>query len=128
MTKQISALVLLIAAAVVPITSRAGNQQYKSVIVTFTKNTIFYDKVLRGQYLVVHDDAAMTIPGKHCTRIYRYDNGQIGALVTTFRCRPVETETATRTSFAAEPSGVNLMRITGFQLTGDNERHGVPPQ
>ncbi len=125
MNRKLTAVALLMIAAMVPLIGHANNPQYKSVIVTFTKNTLFYDTVLRGDYLIVHDDAAMAVPGKHCTRIYHYENGQIGALVTTFRCQPVPSETAKQTNFSVVPS-VTIDRVSGFQIAGDEEIHAVP--
>ena len=126
MKVKLTAVLLVLIAAMVPVVGHANNPQYRSVVVTFTKNTIFYDSLLRGQYLIVHDDSAMAIPGKHCTRVYRYDNGQVGPLVTSFRCQPVQTETAKQTNFSIVSSGAVLSRVTGFQLTGDEEIHAVP--
>ena len=125
MNRKLIAVALLMMAAMVPLVGHANNAQYKSVVVTFTKNTLFYDSLLRGDYLIVHDDAAMTVPGKHCTRVYHYENGQVGALVTSFRCQPVSSETARQTNFSVV-SGTTLNRVTGFQITGDEEIHAVP--
>lgn len=125
MNRKLLAVVLLMTAAMVPLIGHANNPQYKSVVATFTKNTLFYNVVLRGDYLIVHDDAAMSVPGKHCTRIYHYGNGQVGALVTSFRCQPVSSESARQTNFSVI-SGVNLNRVTGFQIAGDEEIHAVP--
>ena len=96
-----------------------------SAVVTFRRPTLFHNVVLQGTYVIVHDDAAMEVPGKHCTRIYHYENGQVGALVTTFRCQPVSSETARQTNFSVV-SGVNVNRVTGFQIAGDEEIHAVP--
>jgi hypothetical protein len=121
--KQRILLGLVLVFAVFPLV--ASNIQYRYAVVRFENTTQFHDVLLKGDYLVVHDEAAMPIEGKACTRVYRYADGQIGTLVTSFRCHPekaAEAKSFTVTTRAGNPSRTVTV-VTGFQFTGEKESH-----
>ena len=93
--------------------------------------TIFNDPVvlqgvtLKGEYLFVHDDAAMT-RGEPCTRVYKGNAEMASKLVVAFNCVPVE---RTRTAYFQVRMLVvapGVTEITEYQFKGDTEGHGVP--
>lgn len=121
MRKQALLLAAIILAALVPAASAA---QTNSAVVTFRRPTLFHNVVLQGTYVVVHDDYAMTTSDQPCTHVYRYENGQAGELVVSFRCRPVKAVKAERTRFRTRP-GKPLDQVLEFQFAGQGEAHQV---
>ncbi|HSE34276.1 MAG TPA: hypothetical protein VLA93_22065 [Pyrinomonadaceae bacterium] len=78
-----------------------------------------------GQYLFVHDDAAMA-RGDACTLIYKGESADANKLVVSFHCIPAERTKATHfvTRSAEKPGGV--VELLEFQFKGDTEAHLVP--
>ena len=92
----------------------------------FAKATTVHGVVLTpGQYLFVHDDAAMA-RGDACTLIYKGDTATANKLVVSFHCTPTERTKATHfvTRSTEKPGGV--VELLEFQFKGDTESHLVP--
>ena len=109
-----------------------------SVVVTKASNPVkkqkatvqFNDPVrlagvtLKGQYLFVHDDAAMA-RGEACTFVYKGEAEIASKLVVSFHCTPTQRvkvdSFVVRTELVA---GFNQLRE--YQFTGETEAHMVP--
>ena len=76
---------------------------------------------LKGEYLVVHDDARMA-KGEACT--YLYDRK--GRLVVSFHCTPVERVKAERFRVVTRRiDATGLSEIVEIQFAGSTEAHQV---
>ena len=89
--------------------------------IEFTETVKLLNVVLKGEYLVVHDEALMA-KGEACT--YVYDSK--GKLVVSFHCVPVERPKANSfrvVSTRVDQSG--LREIVEIQFAGSTEAHKV---
>ena len=80
---------------------------------------------LKGEYLFVHDDAAMA-RGEACTRVYKGRSETPKDLVISFHCLPIvreEVETFTVRTLEVSPGQYELRE---FQFAYDKEGHLVP--
>jgi len=90
--------------------------------IELTETVKLMNVILRGQYLVVHDEALMA-KGEACT--YLYDKS--GKLVVSFHCTPIERPRADRFRMVTRrlnPSG--LSELVEIQFAGTTEAHLVP--
>ena len=80
---------------------------------------------LKGEYLFVHDDAAMT-RGEACTLVYKGVAETLNNLVVAFHCVPGARGKATHFTVRTflTPAGKN--ELTEFQFAGSSEAHVVP--
>jgi hypothetical protein len=102
--------------------TRAEAKPNERATIEFTQTVKLLNVVLKGEYLVVHDEDKMA-KGEDCT--YVYDRS--GKLVISFHCTPVERRKAERFRVVTrrmEPSGLN--EITEIQFAGSTEAHLVP--
>ena len=102
----------------------AANNKERGVV-TFTQTVQLLNVTLKGQYLFVHDDAAMA-RGEACTYVYKGLVAEPSKLVISFHCTPQARTKATsfvvRTSLL--PTG--LVDLREFQFAGSKEGHRVP--
>lgn len=90
--------------------------------VQFTETVKLMDVFLRGEYLIVHDEARMA-KGENCT--YLYDRS--GKLVVSFHCTPVERPKADHFRMVATRlTADGLSEIKEIQFAGSTEAHLVP--
>jgi hypothetical protein len=99
-------------------------------VVEFPQTVLVNGVFLKGDYLVIHDEARMA-KGENCTYIYEYTGNQQGRLVTSFHCTPIEREqvdnfTIVVASFTQGPPGVR--RVTAIQFAGSTEAHQLPAE
>ncbi len=102
--------------------TRAEAKKNDRATVEFTQTVKLLNVVLKGEYLVVHDEAMMA-KGEACT--YLYDTK--GKLVVSFHCTPIERPKADRFRVVTrrlDPSG--LSEIVEIQFAGTTEAHLVP--
>lgn len=79
---------------------------------------------LKGEYLFVHDDAAMA-RGEACTFVYKGTARIDSKLVVSFHCTPAQRNKVNNfTVRMADVAGVNELRE--FQFSGETEAHMVP--
>lgn len=77
-----------------------------------------------GEYLFVHDDAAM-MRGEACTFVYQGNSENAAKLLVSFHCTPAQrAKVASFTMRMERVAGVNELRE--FQFSGDLEAHTVP--
>jgi len=106
--------------------ANASNVKKQRATMRFDKATTVHGVVLTpGQYLFVHDDAAMA-RGDACTLIYKGDTATANKLVVSFHCTPTERTKATHfvTRSTEKPGGV--VELLEFQFKGDTEAHLIP--
>ena len=102
--------------------TRADAKKNERATIEFTQTVKLLNVVLKGEYLIVHDEAMMA-KGADCT--YLYDRS--GKLVVSFHCTPVERPKADRFRVVTrrlDPSG--LGEIKEIQFAGSTEAHQVP--
>lgn len=102
--------------------ARAEAKNNERATIEFTQTVKLLDVVLKGEYLIVHDEDKMA-KGEDCT--YVYDRS--GKLIVSFHCTPVERRKAERFRVVTrrlDPSGLN--EITEIQFAGSTEAHLVP--
>lgn len=106
--------------------SKASNEIKKqTAIARFNVPVVLHGVTLKGEYLFVHDHAAMQ-RGEACTYVYEGRGAAVKRLVISFHCIPIERAKADRfvVRSVTTPAGVNEVRE--FQFAGDTEAHGVP--
>lgn len=100
-----------------------GTKKQKATM-EFTQPVMLHGVMLKGEYLFVHDDAAMA-RGEACTFVYKGTAEVASKLVVSFHCTPVQrfkvSSFTVRTDLV---SGVTELRE--FQFGGDTEAHAVP--
>jgi len=102
--------------------TKAEAKKTDRVTIEFTQTVKLLNVVLKGEYLIVHDEALMA-KGEDCT--YVYDRS--GKLVVSFHCTPVERPKSDRfraVTRRLDPSG--LSEIVEIQFAGSTEAHQVP--
>ena len=112
---------LMISIAAFAVHTRAEAKKNERATVEFTQSVKLLNVVLRGEYLVVHDEALMA-KGEACT--YLYDRA--GKLVVSFHCTPVERPKSDRFRVVTrrlDPSGIS--EIVEIQFAGSTEAHQV---
>jgi hypothetical protein len=118
----VAAVVLSSSSAVTSKASMAGKKH--SAITQFNEPVRLMGLTLKGQYLFVHDDAAMS-RGEACTFVYKGEAEIASKLVVSFHCTPVQRlkvgSFVVRTEFL---NGFNELRE--YQFDGDTEAHMVP--
>lgn len=119
----------LVAVAVLTGTPAAGSKtlagKKQKGTVQFNDPVVLQGVTLKGAYLFVHDDAAMT-RGEACTRVYKGDAEISSKLIVAFHCVP--TERAKSAYFVVRTNQVapGVIEVTEYQFKGDTEAHGVP--
>jgi hypothetical protein len=104
--------------------SRAVKKQ--QAMMRFDKAVSVHGVVLTpGQYLFVHDDAAMT-RGEACTYVYKGDAQDRNRLVVSFHCTPAERTKATHFIVRSAQLPTGVVELREFQFKGDTEAHLVP--
>jgi hypothetical protein len=107
------------------VVSKAANPARKhKATVQFNDPVRLMGVTLKGQYLFVHDDAAMA-RGETCTFVYKGDAEIASKLVVSFHCTPTQrlkvASFIVRTELVA---GFNELRE--YQFNGETEAHMVP--
>jgi hypothetical protein len=118
-SSMLAALVITIGAFAAH--TKAETKDNERATVEFTQTVKLLDVVLRGEYLIVHDDARMA-KGDACTYIY----DRAGKLVVSFHCTPAERPKSDRFRVVTrrlDPSG--LSEIVEIQFAGTTKAHIV---
>lgn len=106
-------------------TSAAAVARKDRAVIKFNQPTILMGVILKGEYLFVHDDAAMA-KGEACTYVYKGVAEIPGKLVVSFHCAPAQrakVENFTVRSLLVSPG---LYQLNEFQFPGSTETHVVP--
>ena len=102
--------------------TKAEAKKNERATIEFTQTVKLLNVVLKGEYLVVHDEAMMA-KGEDCTYIY----DRSGKLIVSFHCTPVERPKSDRFRVVTrrlDPSG--LSEVVEIQFAGSTEAHLVP--
>lgn len=102
--------------------TKAEAKKNDRATIEFTQTVKLLNVVLKGEYLVVHDEAMMA-KGENCTYIY----DRSGKLIVSFHCTPVERPKSDRFRVVTrrlDPSG--LSEVVEIQFAGSTEAHLVP--
>ena len=90
----------------------------------FNKPVVLQGVVLNGEYLFVHDDAAMKA-GEACTFVYKGNAEVASRLVVSFHCIPSQLEKTSHFTVRTVQTAPGTVRPE-FQFRGDTESHVVP--
>jgi len=101
----------------------AGNKQ--KAVALFNSPVVLQGVTLKGEYLFVHDDSAMT-RGEPCTRVYKGTVEQPSKLIVAFHCVPLERSKFTYFIVRTRQVAPDVVEVTEYQFKGDSEAHGVP--
>src|ERR1041385_8387486 len=88
-------------------------------VITFASPVKLQGVILKGEYLFVHDDAAM-MRGEACTFVYKGNVETPGKLVVKFACVPIpRAKVGSFTIRTNDAAGVSV--LTEYQFEGDTE-------
>ncbi|HJQ26072.1 MAG TPA: hypothetical protein VKA60_19290 [Blastocatellia bacterium] len=121
------AIAALLVAGVMAAPGSADGAKLQKAVVRFDEPVKLLDVILKGEYVIVHDDERMA-KGEACTYVYTHENGRQGRLVVSFHCIPVECEPQdhfTVTLGAYDPA-TRLPELLEYRFAGDSESHRVP--
>lgn len=106
--------------------TRAANTVRKqSALTNFDQAVVLHGVTLKGEYLFVHDDAAMQ-RGEACTSVYEGNAPLPEKLVVSFHCVPVQRAKAKNFTVRTVATSPGLTELQEFQFAGDTEGHAVP--
>jgi len=91
----------------------------------FNQPVILQGLTLKGEYLFVHDDAAMA-RGEACTRVYKGNVELPNKLVVAFNCVPIQRAKSNFFVVRTHQVAPDTVEVTEFQFKGDTEAHGTP--
>lgn len=108
------------------VVSKASNPAKKQrAVAQFNEPVRLQGVLLKGQYLFVHDDAAM-LRGEACTFVYKGDAEIDSQLVVSFHCTPVQRQKVSSFVVRTEQVSPGVNELREFQFSGSTEAHAVP--
>ena len=109
-----------------PSVSNAANAAKKDRAVTrFDQPVELMGVTLKGEYLFVHDDAAM-MRGEACTFVYKGVAETLNNLVVAFHCEPAARGKVTHFTVRTFLTPAGQTELREFQFAGSSETHVVP--
>ena len=106
-------------------TTAATNVQKQRAAIEFAKPIIVQGAVLKGRYLFVHDETAMS-RGEACSYIYKGEVEERNKLVASFHCIHVERAKATHFIVRSREGAAGTVELLEFQFAGETASHRVP--
>ena len=103
--------------------SEAGKKE--KAVMNFDQPVHLLNVTLKGEYLLVHDDAAMA-RGEACTYVYKGLNETPKKLVASFHCVPSPRAKAESFRMRLSLVSPSEYELTEFQFAGSTEAHLVP--
>ena len=130
MKRMILAIPLLLASIAfinAPAAGMTGNPQREEAVVEFTELVRLQGVLLRGQYLIFHDDTKM-VAGEPCLYVYTMKDGKRDKLVIALHCEPVEREKAKQFTVLLTPrySANTVREVREIQFAGFAKAHIIP--
>jgi hypothetical protein len=131
MKRMILAVPLLLASlAFTSAPAAAGmtdNPQREEAVVEFPELVRLQGVLLRGQYLIFHDDTKMEA-GEPCLYVYTMKAGKRDRLVIALHCEPVEREKAMQFTVFLTPrnSAYTVREVREIQFAGFAKAHRIP--
>ena len=117
--------VMLIGIQTPSFTSAAETAKKERAKMTFDQPVTMMGVTLKGDYLFVHDDAAMA-RGDACTYVYKGNAERRNNLVISFHCNPKERSKAKHFITRTLKNSLGQYQLTEFQFAGSTEGHLVP--
>jgi hypothetical protein len=110
-----------------PTDSASAGPRRETAIVEFAQTVKLRDVLLRGQYLVVHDEERMA-RGEACTYVYRGTQINEQKLVVSFHCIHVDRDRADafKVTFTRRVTPFDVPEIKEIQFAGSKDGHAVP--
>jgi hypothetical protein len=106
--------------------TKAANEAGKqSALAHFDRPVVLQGVTLKGEYLFVHDDAAMK-RGEACTFVYEGNAPIRSKLVVSFHCTPVQRTKANHFILRSVETSPGVTELKEFQFAGDTDGHAVP--
>ena len=105
--------------------TRASNTRKQSAVTNFDRAVVLHGVTLKGEYLFVHDDAAMQ-RGEACTYVYEGNAPIPKKLVASFHCVPMKRAKVTNFILRSVETSPGVTELLEFQFAGDTEGHAVP--
>ena len=99
--------------------------QKQKAVTQFDQPVTVQGVTLKGQYLFVHDDAAMK-RGDACTYIYEGVAEVPDQLVTSFHCVHIDRTRANTFVWRSRETAPGVVELIDFQFSGETVAHGVP--
>jgi hypothetical protein len=129
MKRMILAIPLLLASLAfinAPAAGMTGNPQREEAVVEFTELVKLQGALLRGQYLIYHDDAKMA-EGEPCLYIYTMKAGKRDQLVVAVHCEPVERKPAKEFTVLLTPRNFayGVREVREIQFAGVAKAHRI---
>ena len=106
-------------------TKAADTARKQSAVTNFDRAVVLHGVTLKGEYLFVHDDAAMQ-RGEACTYVYEGNAPIPRNLVVSFHFVPVQRMKAKNFVVRSVETSPGLTELQEFQFAGDTEGHAVP--
>jgi len=106
-------------------TNAKNTVRKQSAVTTFDRAVVLHGVTLKGEYLFVHDDAAMQ-RGEACTYVYEGNAPIPKNLVVSFHCVPVQRLKAKNFVLRSVETSPGTVELQEFQFAGDTEGHAVP--
>lgn len=107
------------------VTNAANVAAREKAVMNFGYTVTLMDVPLKGEYLFVHDDAAMA-RGEACTFVYKGLNEIPKNLVISFHCTPATRVKANHFIVRTLLVSPGRYELREFQFAGSNEAHLVP--
>ena len=118
--------VLTLGSSSSPTVTRAANTGHKErAVMKFDQPVKLLGVVLKGEYLFVHDDAAMA-RGQACTFVYKGVAEIRGKLVISFHCIPESRSKVAAFTVRTILVSPGLTELREIQFGGSTEGHLVP--
>ncbi|HET8671061.1 MAG TPA: hypothetical protein VFM05_10665 [Candidatus Saccharimonadales bacterium] len=106
-------------------TKASNTARKQSALAHFDRAVVLHGVTLKGEYLFVHDDAAMQ-RGEACTYVYEGNAPSPKKLVVSFHCVPVQRGKAKNFILRSVQTSAGIFELQEFQFAGDTEGHAVP--
>jgi hypothetical protein len=99
----------------------------EKAVVEFTQTVKWMDVLLKGEYLIVHDEEAMA-QGKPCTYVYKGNKEQADKLILSFHCKHMDRQVAKSFVMRLYKRNVayEIPEVQEFQFAGSAAGHAVP--
>ena len=118
--------VVTLSSSSAPFLTNAANTAVKEkATIKFNYNVTLMDVPLKGEYLFVHDEAAMA-RGEACSYVYKGLTELPENLVISFHCTPVERAKAGSFIVRTLEVSPGQYELREFQFAGSTEGHLVP--
>lgn len=117
--------VMLTTSSAPSVTSAANAARTERAVIKFNQPVILMGLTLKGEYLFVHDDAAMA-RGEACTYVYKGVAAAPDKLVVSFHCTPAPRAKVASFTVRSVLTQTGQQELREFQFGGSSETHLTP--